>query len=153
MQISVQLTEHNYNYPIEENKSAVGYDINNDISKFPLNIYWAFHQTFYKYSFTFPFSLFRDLLWHMESREKYFWATVYIWKTRFLPLCKILYNTETLSVHLYLMSLLLIIYRKPSLSHPESRRNNYPLKGDAFSLFIFSPSFWGEQWFLLNVNW
>lgn len=32
MQISVQLTEHNYNYPIEENKGGVYYDNNNDIS-------------------------------------------------------------------------------------------------------------------------
>lgn len=43
MQIRVQLTEHNYNYSIEESKSDVDYDINNDISKYSLKVYWAFH--------------------------------------------------------------------------------------------------------------
>lgn len=32
MQISVQLTEHNHNYPVEENKDGVDYDYSNDIS-------------------------------------------------------------------------------------------------------------------------
>lgn len=43
MQICVQFTEHYYSYPIEENKSGVDYDIKNDMSKYPLNVYWAFH--------------------------------------------------------------------------------------------------------------